>query len=186
MKNLLKILILPLALFGTAAIAQPAHIDYSKQSPNWHDKDGNISVETDYNGRNKDDRYQAPSYNNNKNYKNKNYNNGYSRKNWRDTKKGARFNSNHHNGYYANGYWHYGAPKQSYYNQRGFSLGYHPWQRGQKLGNYNRRFEEVDYRNHNLRAPPRGYRWVRDDRGDYLLAAIVGGLIAEVVLNSLR
>ena len=31
---------------------------------------------------------------------------------------------------------------------------------------------------------PRGYHWVRDHDGDFLLAAVVGGLIAQVILNS--
>lgn len=45
----------------------------------------------------------------------------------------------------------------------------------------------VDSRtNRSLRQPPRGYRWVRNDGGDYLLAAIAGGLIAQVILNSSR
>jgi Ni/Co efflux regulator RcnB len=45
----------------------------------------------------------------------------------------------------------------------------------------------VDYRSHdNLRPPPRGYHWVRNDSGDYLLAAIAGGLITAVILNNTR
>ena len=47
--------------------------------------------------------------------------------------------------------------------------------------------KQVDYRtNRSLRQPPRGYHWVRNDGGDYLLAAIAGGLIAQVILNSSR
>ena len=65
-------------------------------------------------------------------------------------------------------------------------LGYQPWERGQRLGYYNGRFQEVDYRQQQLRQPPRGYHWVQDDSGDYLLASVASGLIADVVLNNRR
>jgi Ni/Co efflux regulator RcnB len=42
-----------------------------------------------------------------------------------------------------------------------------------------------DWRARHLRQPPRGYHWVRaDDR--YVLAAVAGGLIAEIILASQR
>ena len=44
----------------------------------------------------------------------------------------------------------------------------------------------MDYRSEHLRNPPRGYHWVRDDSGDFLLAAIVGGLIAQVIFSGNR
>jgi Ni/Co efflux regulator RcnB len=56
------------------------------------------------------------------------------------------------------------------------------WARGQRLGGYAHRYPVVDYRAHRLRSPPRGYHWVRDDRGDYLLAAIATGVIASVII----
>jgi Ni/Co efflux regulator RcnB len=34
-----------------------------------------------------------------------------------------------------------------------------------------------------MRPPPRGYHWVRNDSGDYLLAAIAGGLITQVIIT---
>jgi Ni/Co efflux regulator RcnB len=84
-----------------------------------------------------------------------------------------------------NGRWNYGPPPAAYYGRRGFSLGYHQWRRGERLpAFYRNRFRQVDYRSHHLRAPPRGYRYVQDDRGEILLIAIASGLIASAILNN--
>jgi Ni/Co efflux regulator RcnB len=40
-----------------------------------------------------------------------------------------------------------------------------------------------DWRGSHLRAPPRGYRWVRSGN-DYLLVAIATGAILELLLNN--
>ena len=105
---------------------------------------------------------------------------------WRETNRTAAWDNNQHNGYYRNNVWHRGPPPSAQTGQRNVTLGYRPWARGQRLGYYNGRYAEVDYRQQNLRAPPRGYHWVRDDSGDYLLAAVVGGLIAQVILSGSR
>ncbi len=102
---------------------------------------------------------------------------------WRDDRREARWDNGRHNGYYRNNVWTRGPPPA---NRRNVVLGYQPWERGQRLGYYNGRYAEVDYRQQRLRQPPRGYHWVRDDRGDYLLAAIAGGLIAEVIFGNNR
>jgi Ni/Co efflux regulator RcnB len=63
----------------------------------------------------------------------------------------------------------------------------HDWRRGERLGDWNRRYYEVDYReyrDYRLYNPPYGYRWVRDDNGDFLLAALAGGLIAAIIANN--
>jgi Ni/Co efflux regulator RcnB len=39
-----------------------------------------------------------------------------------------------------------------------------------------------NYREHHLRPPPRGYHWVQTG-GDYVLAAIATGLIADLIIN---
>lgn len=39
-----------------------------------------------------------------------------------------------------------------------------------------------DWRSHRLSAPPRGYHWVQTG-GDYVLAAIATGVIAQILLN---
>lgn len=103
----------------------------------------------------------------------------------------ARCDESRHNGYYDNGRWYCGPPPSDRYNNDRYgrnriTLGYRPWARGQRLGYYQGRYAEVDYRERNLRRPTRGYHWVRNDSGDYLLAAIAGGLIAQVILNSGR
>ena len=61
--------------------------------------------------------------------------------------------------------------------------GYH-WQRGERMG-YNdwSRARRVDYRQHHLNAPPRGYEW-RESNGQYVLAAVATGVIASIILNS--
>jgi Ni/Co efflux regulator RcnB len=63
----------------------------------------------------------------------------------------------------------------------------HDWRRGDRLGDWNRRYHDVDYRDYRayrLYDPPYGYRWVRDDNGDFLLAALAGGLIAAIIANN--
>ena len=40
-----------------------------------------------------------------------------------------------------------------------------------------------DYHRYHLRQPPRGHRWIRDDRGNYLLVAIATGIIADLLLH---
>jgi Ni/Co efflux regulator RcnB len=68
-------------------------------------------------------------------------------------------------------------------NDRG--NGRHNWRRGQRIshdewGHYQR----VDWRQHHLRQPPRGYEWRQSDDGQYLLAAVATGLIASIIANS--
>jgi len=103
---------------------------------------------------------------------------------WRDTRRNARWNDRDYNGYYVGNKWHRGQPNARDYNQRGFALGYQPWQRGDRLGNYNNRYQEVDYRDYRVQRPPQGYRWVKDDNGDLIMAALVGGLIAAIISNN--
>ena len=45
------------------------------------------------------------------------------------------------------------------------------------------RGEQVDYHQHHLRAPPRGYEW-REVDGNYVLAAVATGVIASVIAAS--
>jgi Ni/Co efflux regulator RcnB len=44
------------------------------------------------------------------------------------------------------------------------------------------RYYVPDYRVYHLRQPPRGYRWVRSDNGDFLMVAIATGIIANIIL----
>jgi Ni/Co efflux regulator RcnB len=56
------------------------------------------------------------------------------------------------------------------------------WKKGAKIQNEDwNRGEHVDYHDHHLRAPPRGYEWRQVD-GNYVLAAVATGVIASVVV----
>ncbi len=61
--------------------------------------------------------------------------------------------------------------------------GDHQWRRGERMG-YNdwSSAQPVDYRQHHLRHPPRGYEW-RESNGRYVLAAVATGLIASMVMG---
>ena len=57
----------------------------------------------------------------------------------------------------------------------------HAWAKGQRLpSEYRTRGHYVDYRRYHLRAPPRGYRWVRVDN-NYMMVAMTSGLIASII-----
>ena len=67
-------------------------------------------------------------------------------------------------------------------NNRG-NNSHHQWRRGERLGAYERaHYARVDWRRDHLRAPPRGYHYVRDDRGETLLVGIATGAILGVIL----
>jgi Ni/Co efflux regulator RcnB len=58
------------------------------------------------------------------------------------------------------------------------------WRKGAKIHDEDwRRGEQVDYREHHLRAPPNGYEWRLVD-GNYVLAAVATGVIASVIMAS--
>jgi Ni/Co efflux regulator RcnB len=101
-----------------------------------------------------------------------------------DNRYNSRFDERRHNGYYIGRAWHYGPPPASAYRARDFHPGYKAWKRGDRLGYYGNRYVEVDYRARHLKAPPRGYRYVKDDRGDILLAAVATGIIAAIIASS--
>jgi Ni/Co efflux regulator RcnB len=106
------------------------------------------------------------------------------RQNWRDDRANARWDDNRHNGYYRNSQWSYGPPPAGV---RDVVYGYQPWRRGQRLGYYNGRYAEVDYRSErSLRQPGRGQHWVRNDGGDFLLVAIATGVIVQAIISSNR
>jgi Ni/Co efflux regulator RcnB len=61
----------------------------------------------------------------------------------------------------------------------------HDLRRGVRLPDRyrNRQYVVNDWRGHHLRQPPRGYHWVQTG-GDYVLAAIATGVIADIIINS--
>lgn len=86
-----------------------------------------------------------------------------------------------YNGYSHNGRWYYG-PAPSEYGR--VDYGYRAWRRGDRLPAYYRDYyRPVDYRHYRLRQPPRGYHYVEDDRGDYLLVGIATGVILGIIAS---
>lgn len=59
----------------------------------------------------------------------------------------------------------------------------HRWHRGDRVPDEYRHGGYVDWREHHLHAPPRGYQWVDVD-GNYALIAVGTGVIADLILNS--
>ncbi|MEE4452499.1 RcnB family protein [Novosphingobium resinovorum] len=64
---------------------------------------------------------------------------------------------------------------------------YKTFRKGQKFDRrYARNYQEVDYRKYrNVKAPPRGYRYVRSGN-DMLLVGITSGIIASVIAGQFR
>jgi Ni/Co efflux regulator RcnB len=59
----------------------------------------------------------------------------------------------------------------------------HNWHRGDRIpDSYRDKHHEVDWRSHHLRQPPAGYHWVDVD-GDFVLAAVATGVIADMLIN---
>jgi Ni/Co efflux regulator RcnB len=66
-----------------------------------------------------------------------------------------------------------------YYAPRGYQV--RTWGYGQRLpSHYSRGYVINDYDRYGLRAPPRGYHYVRSGN-DVVLAAVAGGLISAVI-----
>lgn len=107
------------------------------------------------------------------------------RRAYREGYRDGRWDSRRHNGYYLGNRWHYGPPPHAYYSRRDFRVDYRQWRRGDYLPPYYRQhYAPVDYRYHRLSPPPRGYHWVRDDRGEYLLVGIATGVILGLALGN--
>ena len=105
----------------------------------------------------------------------------WDRRDRRDDRRRERWDRSRYNGYTYNGRWYYGPPPVEY----GYvDYGYRDWRRGDRLPAYYRDYyRPVDYRAYRLRAPPRGYHYVRDDRGDYLLVGIATGVILGIIAS---
>ena len=78
----------------------------------------------------------------------------------------------------------YQAPARygAYHRPTGYSE--HNWRRGERLPvtYYQRPYVIGNYRDCGLRAPPRGYQWVRVN-GDAVLAGIATGIVLESVFH---
>ena len=59
------------------------------------------------------------------------------------------------------------------------------WRRGERLPyGYQDRYRNVDWRREHFREPPRGYHYVRDNRGETLLVGIATGAILGIILSN--
>jgi Ni/Co efflux regulator RcnB len=158
----------PLAISTTAAADPPRHErrgdrDYDRHDDRRSDR-GWDRRDRDYDNR--DDRRDE-------------------RRAYRDGRRDGRWDRARHNGYEYRGRWNYGPPPQAYYNDHSYRPGYHAWRRGDRLpGYYRDNYRRVDYRRHGLRAPPRGYDYYEDDRGDYLLVGIATGVILGIIASN--
>ena len=136
-----------------------------------HDRDNNRD------GRDRNDR--------NGDWNNNGDRNGRGDGDYRRYRRDDRWDGARDNGYSWNGRWNYGPPPSSYYGQSGYAPGYRAWRRGDRLPDYYRNgYQGIDYRAYRLRPPPRGCRYVRDDRGDILLVGIATGVILSAILSS--
>ena len=61
----------------------------------------------------------------------------------------------------------------------------HAWHKGDRIPDSYRdkRYEVTDWRAHHLSAPPAGYHWVNVN-GDFVLAAVATGVIADLLRNN--
>jgi Ni/Co efflux regulator RcnB len=93
-----------------------------------------------------------------------------------------RWDDRRYNGYNYRGQWYYGPPPAHY---GAVDYGYRNWRRGDRLPRYYRdRYVVVrDYDRYGYRRPPRGYHYVRDDRGDLLLVGIATGVILGIIAS---
>jgi Ni/Co efflux regulator RcnB len=71
------------------------------------------------------------------------------------------------------------------FDRRGYPQPHAEWRRGGRVPNEyrGRNYVVNDYRAYQLQAPPRGYQWVGVG-GDYVLAAIATGLIAQIIVGN--
>src|SRR5689334_22377503 len=137
------------------------------------------------NDRRDNDRHDNGRYDNNDRRDNDRYDNNRHRGDWRDDRRDARWDDRRYNGYWLGRSWHWGPPPASYYRRADFRLGWHDWRKGDRLGYFGTRYVVVDdWRARHLRAPPRGYHYVRASNGDIILAAIATGLIASIIANN--
>jgi Ni/Co efflux regulator RcnB len=100
-------------------------------------------------------------------------------------RRGERWNQRQHNGFYLNGRFHYGQPTWAQLQRRDYRPAWQQWRRGDRLPYYARaHYRAVDWRRERLRQPPRGYHYVRDDRGEMLLVGIATGVILSILLSN--
>ena len=73
------------------------------------------------------------------------------------------------------------------FNNRGHdNNGHRNWRKGGRIDRHDwNRGRRIDYRQHRLQRPPRGYEWRQVDN-NYVLAAAATGLIAALIMSGNR
>src|SRR5690242_11967232 len=105
---------------------------------------------------------------------------------------GDSYNQRDHDNraYQGDSYSQRGYDNRAYQGNYGWNnqyQGHRSWRRGDRLSGYDQsRFRAFDYRREHFREPPRGYRYMRDDRGDTLLVGILSGVVLSAILNGDR
>jgi Ni/Co efflux regulator RcnB len=79
---------------------------------------------------------------------------------------------------------HQSTPREASSGGPGGPIPHSDWHKGERLpAEYrDRNYVVDDWHGHGLQAPPRGYQWLGVN-GDYVLAAIATGVIANVLLS---
>ncbi|MET0543778.1 MAG: RcnB family protein [Variovorax sp.] len=97
----------------------------------------------------------------------------------------GRHDGRHDNGRHDNGRGDRGDYRDGrQYDRRGYPQPHAEWKRGGRVPNEyrGRNYVVNDYRAYHLNAPPRGYQWVGVG-GDYVLAAVATGIIAQIIIG---
>ncbi|MDE1893710.1 MAG: RcnB family protein [Xanthomonadaceae bacterium] len=157
---------------GAVAVAQPVGQDYRGQDNGYQDgqQDGRHDHRNDRRDERRDERNddERGHWNGHGN----DHGNGHGNGRWNGHGNGHAYAYGHDRDHGRHGMYERGRDEGWY--RRG---GYMPVEyRG---GPY----VVEDWRRDHLREPPRGYRWVRSDNGDFLLVAITSGIIADLLLH---
>lgn len=103
----------------------------------------------------------------------------------RDDRRADRWNARQHNGFYLGNRFYRGEPTRAQQARRDYRAAYQQWRRGDRIPqNYRSHYRQVDWRRERLREPPRGYQYVRTDRGETLLVGIATGVILGLILSN--
>ncbi len=102
----------------------------------------------------------------------------------RDNRRDARWDQRQHNGFYLGNTFYRGEPTRAQQARRDYRPSYQQWRRGDRVPtSYRAHYRNVDWRRERLREPPRGYQYVRTDRGETLLVGIATGVILGLILS---
>lgn len=163
---------------AAATFVAPLGTPMTASAQDWRHNDGRYDRDRDHDGRWDRDRDRDRDYNRRCD---RDRDGDCDR---RDRRISERWDRGRHNGYTYQGRWYYGPPPATYSY---YEPGYRSWRRGDRVPAYYRNYYSgVDYRAYRLREPPRGYRWVRDDRGEFLLIGIATGVILSTIINNGR